>query len=44
MGDDCWCRHLVAMRGVVDRRDGAARERLRMAERGRIFEAMFVCE
>lgn len=43
MGDDCWCRHLVAMRGAVDRREGAVRERLRMAARGRVDEAMVVC-
>jgi len=42
MGDGCWCRHLVAMRGVVDRTDGAAREMLRKAERERVFEAIFI--
>lgn len=41
MGDACWCRHLVAMRGVADRRDGVARDRLRMAERGITLEAIF---
>jgi hypothetical protein len=41
MGDDCWCRHLVAMRGVDDRRDDVARDRLRMADRGSVLEAMF---
>ena len=43
MGDDCWCRHLVAMRGAVDRRAGVVRERPRMAARGRVDEAM-VCK
>ena len=42
MGEDCWCRHLVAMRGAVDRRVGVARERLRMAERGSMLDAIFV--
>jgi len=41
MGDDCWCRHLVAMRGVAERRDGVARDRLHMAERGIVLEAIF---
>jgi hypothetical protein len=41
MGDGCWCRHLVAMRGVAERRDGAARDRLRMAERGIVLDAIF---
>lgn len=40
MGDDCWWRHLVAMRGVADRREGVARGRLRMAERGIVLDAM----
>ena len=42
MGEDCWCRHLVAMRGAADRRDGVAHERLRTAERGSMLEAIFV--
>jgi hypothetical protein len=40
MGDACWCRHLVAMRGVADRRDGVARDRLRIAERGIVLDAI----
>lgn len=42
MGDGCWCRHLVAMRGVADRTRGAARERLRIADRESVFEAIFL--
>jgi hypothetical protein len=42
MGEDCWCRHLVAMRGAEDRREGVARERLRTAERGSMLDAIFV--
>jgi hypothetical protein len=42
MGEVCWCRHLVAMRGAVDRREGVARERLRIAERGSMLDAIFV--
>lgn len=42
MGDDFWCRHLVAMRGALDRTDGVARERLRMAARGIVIEAICV--
>lgn len=40
MGDDFWCRHLVAMRGAVERMAGAARERLRIAVRGIIVDAI----
>jgi hypothetical protein len=29
------------MRGAVDRREGVARERLRMAERGSMLDAIF---
>lgn len=40
IGDDFWCRHLVAMRGALDRMEGVARARLRMATRGIVIEAM----
>lgn len=40
MGDDCWCRHLVATRGA-ELRKGVARERLRRAEREIVLDAMF---
>lgn len=45
MGDDFWCRHLVAMRGALERMDGVARERLRMAARGMIIDVIgqYVC-
>lgn len=39
MGDDCWCRHLVATRGAELRR-GVARKRLRKAGRGIVLEAI----
>lgn len=41
MGDDCWWRHLVAMRRGADRREGVARVRLRIAERGSVLEGIF---
>lgn len=41
MGDDCWWRHLVAMR--LDRREGTARERLRIAARGSVIDAIVWC-
>jgi hypothetical protein len=46
MGDDFWCRHLVAMRGAEDRMEGPARVRLRRAARGIVIEAIIasVCE
>jgi hypothetical protein len=46
MGDDFWCRHLVAMRGAEERTDGTALERLRRAARGIVIEAIMlnVCE
>jgi hypothetical protein len=40
MGDAFWCRHLVAMRGALLRTDGAALERLRIAARGIVVEAI----
>jgi hypothetical protein len=40
MGDDFWCRHLVAMRGAVERIEGVARKRLRMTARGIVVEAI----
>lgn len=40
MGDDFWCRHLVAMRGALERMDGVARERLRMAARGIVIDVI----
>jgi len=40
MGDAFWCRHLVATLGTLDRKEGAARERVRMAARGTDVEAM----
>lgn len=40
MGDDFWCRHLVVMRGAVERIEGVARERLRMTARGIVVEAI----
>ena len=40
MGDDFWCRHLVAMRGALERMEGVARERLRMAARGIVIEVI----
>ena len=40
MGDDFWCRHLVAMRGALERIEGVARERLRMTVRGIVVEAI----
>ena len=43
MGDDFWCRHLVAMRDVEDRTEGAARMRLRRAARGIVIEAIILC-
>jgi hypothetical protein len=42
MGEVCWCRHLVAMRGAVDLREGVARVRLRTAERGSMLDAIFI--
>jgi hypothetical protein len=42
MGDAFWWRHLVATRGVFDRSEGAARERLRMAARGTVDEAIWM--
>jgi hypothetical protein len=42
MGDDFWCRHLVATRGILERRGVAARERLRIATRGMVVEG--ICE
>ena len=42
MGDDFWCKHLVAMRGALERMVGAARERLRMAARGIVIEAIMI--
>jgi hypothetical protein len=41
MGDDCWWRHLVAMRRGAGRREGVARVRLRIAERGSVLEGIF---
>jgi hypothetical protein len=43
MGDDFWCRHLVAMRGALERMEGVARDRLRMAARGIVVEAIVLC-
>jgi len=40
IGDDFWCRHLVAMRGALERIEGVARERLRMTARGIVVEAI----
>ena len=40
MGEDFWCRHLVAMRGALERTEGVARERLRMAARGTVVDAI----
>jgi hypothetical protein len=40
MGEDFWCRHLVAMRGALERTEGVARERLRMAARGIAIDAI----
>jgi len=40
MGDDFWCRHLVAMRGAWERIEVVARERLRIAARGIIMEVI----
>ncbi len=40
IGDDFWCRHLVAMRGACERMDGVARERLCSAARGIFIEAI----
>jgi hypothetical protein len=42
MGDDFWCRHLVATRGALDLMEGVARDRPRMAVRGIAIEAIFV--
>jgi hypothetical protein len=42
MGDDFWCIHLVAIRGALERRGVAALERLRIATRGRVVEAIIV--
>lgn len=43
MGDDFWCRHLVAMRGACERIDDVARERLRIAARGIVMEVIIRC-
>ena len=40
MGDALWCRHLVATLGALERKEGAARERVRIAARGTDVEAM----
>lgn len=40
MGEACWCRQRVAMRGVVGRNKDTVRERLRIAERGMVEEAI----
>lgn len=42
MGNDFWCRHLVAMRGALERMEGVARERLRSAARGIVIEAILL--
>jgi hypothetical protein len=42
MGDDFWCRHLVATRGTLERRGVAAREILRIAMRGIVVDDIFV--
>lgn len=43
MGDAFWCKHLVAIRGAFDRRFGAAREKLHIAARGTVVEAILSC-
>jgi len=40
MGDAFWWRHLVATLGALERREGAAREKVRIAARGTAVEAM----
>lgn len=42
MGDAFWCKHLVAMRGARERREGVARDRLRIAARGTFTEAILL--
>jgi hypothetical protein len=43
MGEAFWCMHLVAIRGALERRVGAVRERLRIATRGTFSDAI-LCE
>lgn len=43
MGDDFLCRHLVAIRGALERIEGVARERLRMTDRGIVVEVIAIC-
>jgi hypothetical protein len=40
IGDARWCRHLVAILGAVDRMEGVARNKLRIADRGSVVDAM----
>jgi len=42
IGDAFWCRHLVAIRGAVGRMKGVARDKLRIAYRGSVVDAI-VC-
>ena len=43
MGDDFLCKHLVVMRGALERIEGTARERLCMTVRGTIVEVIAIC-
>jgi hypothetical protein len=40
IGDAFWCRHFVAIRGAMDRMKGVARDKLRIADRGSVVDAI----